>query len=106
MNPGTKDLREKALGIANKRMRREIAPLLSIQHPRINSWNPLRLDDPAYSEYGMKLWTSDKMVQELMRNDMLMEQVDQIVVESVEDAIMDTPEDFIQAALASLIHDD
>ena len=87
-------------------MRREILPLLTVAHPRPNSWNPLRSDISGTSDYGMKLWLPDKLAMEILRNDNLMALTEQIVVESVvEAAVQWEPQAFVTNILDYLISD-
>lgn len=96
MNPGTNQaiVAAAAQKIANRRMRAEILPQLSTT-TRVNSWNPLRTDTSDMSDYGMKLWTSDKLVQQLMTNWDLMQATKQIVIESVQEAAVQEGQAFV-----------
>lgn len=88
---------------ANRRMQREILPLLSIQHPSPNQWNPLRADAIGTGDYTLTLVTSDKLVIEILKSDDLMDQVEQIVEDAITEAALDDPEAFVTSLLADLI---
>lgn len=88
---------------ANQAMRTEILPLLSIRHPRPNSWNPLR---QAKGEgYVMKLRMPDPLVMEILRNDALLQQVAGIVVSAVQDAALEEPKAFVTSIFDALMSD-
>lgn len=88
---------------ANQAMRAEILPLLSIRHPRPNSWNPLR---QAKGEgYVLKLRMPDPLVLEILRNDALMRKVAEIVVNAVQDAALEEPKAFVMSIFETLMSD-
>jgi hypothetical protein len=99
MSPGTK-VESRAQVYANQRMRSEILPLLGDTDPRLaRLWNPIAVT----GRYELKLRLPDKLVLQIMRSDDLMARVEEIVVDSVFDAMLDEPEAFVTDLLASLI---
>lgn len=103
MNPGTK-VRNRAQRLANRRMQEEILPLLGELPPNLaKEWNPLVA---SQGDYGMKLKLFDKLTFTLIRSDDLMDQVQEIVVDSTYEAMLDEPEAFVTDLLASLMNDE
>lgn len=101
---GDKKVRQQAAKLANQRMRAEILPLLSTQHSRPNSWNPLRADVTGTSDYGMKLGLPDKLALEILANGNLMAKVEEIVIEAiVEAATLWEPQAFVTNILDFLV---
>ena len=84
-----------AIKRANQRMRREILPLLSVQHFRPNSWNPLRLDETGSSAYGVKLRLPDMLAMEILRSKKLMKMTEKILVEETTGAAMTEGKAFV-----------
>lgn len=91
-----------AAALANRRMQREILPLLSIDHPSPREWNPLR-PDTIGDGYTLVLIPSDKLAIEILKSDDLMDYVEQIVEDSMTEAALDDPEAFVTTILKALI---
>ncbi len=102
---GDKKVQARAQKLANQQMRVEILPLLSIQHARPNSWNPLRSDVSGEAPYGMKLWLPDKLAMEILKSDELMAITERIVMRAVEKAAILEPKAFIENIFEHLIGD-
>lgn len=85
LTKGASKVQSLAVKQANRRMRREILPLLSASHPQPQTWNPLRVANGP-SAYGVKLWLPDALVMEILRSDDLMAKTTTIVVEETMDA--------------------
>lgn len=102
---GDKKVQARAQKLANQQMRVEILPLLSIQHSRPNSWNPLRSDVSGEAPYGMKLWLPDKLAMEILKSDPLMKQTAEIVHWAVHEAASLEPKAFIENIFEHLIGD-
>lgn len=100
MSPGTK-VRSRAQKIANARMQEEILPRLGELPPELaKEWNPLIAD--FYGDYGMKLKLSDKLTYKLLKDDALMDEVSQIVTDSMTTAMVIEAKDFLTDLLAEL----
>lgn len=102
---GNKKVLRAAQKIANQRMRVEVLPLLSLRHPRPNSWNPLRAEFNGPSAYAMKIWLADKLAMEILRTPELLDVTAQIVVESTAAAALAEPKAFVTSILDSLMSD-
>lgn len=92
----------RAAEIGNRRMQREILPLLSVQHPSPRQWNPLR-PDTIGDGYTLVLMPNDKLAIEILKSDEIMDQVEQIVEDSMAQAILDSPEAFVTTLLKALL---
>lgn len=88
---------------ANQAMRAEILPLLSVQHPRPNSWNPLR--QAKGQGYAMKLRLPDPLVMEILQTPTLLAATASIVVDAVQDAALEEPKAFVTSIFDQLMSD-
>lgn len=103
---GDKKLAQRAQKLANQQMRIEVLPLLSRQHPRPNSWNPLRADLNGPSPYGMKLWLPDKLAMEILGRRDLMDMTQQIVLDATMTAALDDPLSLLTPIFSALMSDE
>jgi hypothetical protein len=85
-------------------MQEEILPLLGdLPSDLAREWKPLVA---SRGDYGMKLKLFDKLTFSLIRSDDLMDQVEEIVVDSTYEAMLDEPQAFVTDLLASLMSDE
>lgn len=102
---GDKTVQQRATKFANQQMRVEILPLLSRQHPRPNSWNPLRSDVHGAAPYAMKLWLPDALATEILKTPDLMTITERIVMRAVEKAAVIEAEAFVTNIFEHLMSD-
>lgn len=88
---------------ANQAMRAQILPILSVRHPRPNSWNPLR--QAKGPGYAMKLRMPDMLVMEILQTPALLDQTARIVTDAVQDAALEEPKAFVTSIFETLMSD-
>lgn len=103
---GDKKVQARATKLANQAMRTEILPLLSLRHPRPNSWNPLRSDVKGRAPYTFKLWLPDALAMEILRSNDLMQRTAEIAYQAVADAAVLEAKAFVTNIFEHLMADD